>query len=92
MILQGPEDADILTDRIFSLMCHLDGSPFPEVTWTKDGVMVNYTERVYMDLFSGSLQFADVMLEDAGVYQCFASNVNGSVESGTATLTITGLW
>ncbi len=72
-------------------MCDVDGAPFPEVTWTKDDLAVNYTERVYLDLYNGSLHFADVELEDAGVYQCFASNINGSTESTNATLSITGI-
>lgn len=89
-VVQHPQDADILTDRTFTLVCDVDGAPYPEVTWTKDEEVLDFTERVYLDLYNGSLQFADVRLEDAGVYQCFASNINGSTESSNATLSITG--
>ncbi len=83
-------DSDILTNRVFTLVCDVDGAPFPEVIWTKDGQTVNYTQRMYLDQYNGSLQFANVQLDDAGVYQCFASNFNGSTESINATLTISG--
>ena len=51
---------------------------------------VNYTERVFLQRYSGALQFADVRLEDAGTYQCFTININGSANSTTAVLTIAG--
>ena len=89
-MLEDLQDADILTNRVFTLDCNLAGAPFPEVTWTRDGVEVNYTERVFLQQYSGALQFADVVLEDAGTYQCFAININGSANSTTAVLTIAG--
>lgn len=87
-VLEDLQDADILTNRVFTLDCNLAGAPFPEVTWTRDGVEVNYTERVFLQQYSGALQFADVVLEDAGTYQCFAININGSANSTTTVLTI----
>ena len=89
-MVQDPQDSDILTSRTFTLVCAIDGAPFPQVTWTKDGEVLVYTDRVYLDQFNASLQFADVFLEDVGVYQCLASSTNSSVESANATLTVTG--
>ena len=89
-MLEDLQDADILTNRVFTLDCNLDSAPFPEVTWTRDGVVVNYTERVFLQQYSAALQFADVRLEDAGIYQCFVTNINGSANSTTAILTIAG--
>ena len=86
----GPSDTSILSNATLSLVCDLDGAPFPDVTWTKDGETFNFTERVYTRLYSASLQFDSLELGDSGVYQCFAANMDDSVESNNATLLVLG--
>ena len=86
----GPSDTTILSNATLSLVCDLDGAPFPDVTWTKDGETFNFTERVYTRMYSASLQFDSLELSDSGVYQCFAANMDGSVESNNATLLVLG--
>lgn len=86
----GPSDTTVLSNVTLSLVCDLDGAPFPEVTWTKDGEIFNYTERIYTRMYSGSLQFDSLQLSDSGVYQCFAANMDDSVESNNATVLVLG--
>ena len=86
----GPSDTTVLSNVTLSLVCDLDGAPFPEVIWTKDGEIFNFTERIYTRMYSGSLQFDSLELSDSGVYQCFAANMDGSVESNNATLLVLG--
>jgi len=89
-VQQGPSDTTILSNVTLSLVCDLDGAPFPEVSWTKDGDIFNFTERVHLGVYSASLQFDSLELGDSGVYRCFAVNMNGSAESSNATLLVLG--
>lgn len=89
-ITTNPEDADILTDRTFSLTCVVDGAPFPNITWLKNGQTVQYSSRVGHSLYNASLQFTPTQLVDAGVYQCLAENENVTAASSNATLKLTG--
>ena len=88
----GPSDDHILTDREYSLTCMVEGAPFPEVIWLKDGQELNYTDRVGLRVFDASLHFTSTELEDAGIYQCLVENVNGSASSLNATLSLTGMY
>ena len=87
---QGPSDTTILSNVTLSLVCDLDGAPFPEVSWTKDRETFNFSERVHLGVYSASLQFDSLELGDSGVYQCFAVNMDGSAESNNATLLVLG--
>lgn len=89
-IITDPEEADILTDREFSLTCVVDGAPFPNITWLKNGQPVQYSRRVSHGLYNASLEFTMTQLGDAGVYECVAVNVNGTATSSNATLKLTG--
>lgn len=68
----------------------IDGAPFPEVTWTQDGDIVNYTERVFLTLYDASLMFNTVTNNDAGLYTVSLTNTNGSAVSINITLSVTG--
>ena len=89
-IVSDPEGADILTDRAFSLTCIVDGAPFPDITWLKNGLPVQYSSRVSHQLYNASLDFTVTQLEDAGEYQCVATNLNGTASSVNVTLKLTG--
>ena len=73
------------------MTCIITGSPFPAVTWLKDGVPLNYTDRLYLNLYNASLHIANVELSDAGVYQCVLENERGSDNSSEATLIVQGM-
>ena len=66
------------------------GAPFPDVVWTRDGVVVNLTERVYLQRYSASLRFTSLELVDTGEYVCYVENVNGSAQSESGLVTILG--
>ena len=66
------------------------GAPFPDVVWTRDGMVVNLTERVFLQRYSASLRFTTLELEDTGEYACYVENVNGSVQSESGLVTILG--
>lgn len=85
-----PQNASILTDRSYTLVCDITGAPFPDVTWLKDDVPITYTDRVHLELYDASLHFTITELEDAGIYQCLVKNKEGSDNSSKAILEIKG--
>lgn len=61
------------------LNCDTQGDPEPEITWKKDGVILDPTSDLDIDLTPfGSLQFSSVKLRDDGRYVCIATNPAGS--------------
>ena len=89
-ITQQPQNASVLTDAPYTLEIAIDGAPFPDVVWNRDGEAVNYTERVFVTGYDASLMFALVANGDDGVYSVSLSNANGSYDSVSVTLSVTG--
>lgn len=89
-MIQSPRNDSILTNRSYHLTCTVTGAPFPEVTWIKDGVELNYTSRIYTSLYNASLTITNVELTDDGVYQCVVDNERGTDSSLEATLVVQG--
>ena len=89
-ITQQPENDSILTDAPYTLEIVIDGAPFPEVVWTRNGETLHYTERVFLSGYDASLMFATVTNDDGGVYRVSLTNDDESVESIDITLTVTG--
>ncbi|XP_037094900.1 neogenin-like, partial [Pollicipes pollicipes] len=68
------------------LSCSARGSPPPRITWTKNGERLHNSD--YFKLVDGhSLRILGLVQRDAGVYQCFASNDAGNVQTA-ARLTV----
>jgi len=88
-ILTHPQNTSALTGDTITINCNITALPRPMVTWLKDNQSVEYDQRVVL-LEDGSLQINDVQLDDAGVYQCMASNINGSDSSYSGELNVTG--
>jgi len=60
------------------------------VTWLRDNQSIEYDQQRVQLLEDGSLHISDVVLDDVGVYQCMASNINGSDSSYVGELNVTG--
>ncbi|XP_050677995.1 protogenin B-like isoform X2 [Leptidea sinapis] len=73
--------------------CTAEGSPEPRITWYKDGQPLPLAGRINVrtsvDRTRNELVIGGVTSDDAGVYQCFASNGH-SVSSSWAELDVTG--
>ena len=59
------------------------------VTWLMNNDTVEYDQRLQL-LEDGSLYISNVMLTDDGIYQCIATNINGSVESDYGMVEVSG--
>lgn len=75
-------------DSSVTLQCHVEGSPAPSVTWSKDGRPLAESVRRRV-LSSGSLQLAFVQSDDTGRYTCAAANPAGAA-SLEMSLTVQG--
>ncbi|KAF0313218.1 Neogenin [Amphibalanus amphitrite] len=63
------------------LTCEARGSPTPTITWTKDGERLHNSN--YFQLADGGrrLRILGLVPRDAGIYQCFASNDAGNIQT-----------
>ncbi|XP_033744739.1 muscle M-line assembly protein unc-89-like isoform X28 [Pecten maximus] len=74
-------------DQNVRLVCKLDGTPAPEITWLKDGKKIVPGENVAMEwdpeTGSAALVFKQPTCEDSGDYQCVAKSPLGTTNSHT---------
>nr|XP_046243182.1 ADAMTS-like protein 3 isoform X1 [Scatophagus argus] len=69
----------LLTNATQSLtiLCPAEGFPPPKTSWTKDGIMLQPTDRVSWDS-SGALHILQPTAFDRGLYKCTVTNTHGS--------------
>ena len=70
----------------------MDGAPFPELIWRKDGEVLNYTSRIRLpNVYSTSLFFESLELNDTGLYECSVENEEGGDISSQGEIIILGI-
>ncbi|KAK2497113.1 hypothetical protein MC885_006693 [Smutsia gigantea] len=67
----GPGVLKVLAGEALDLNCVAEGSPKPQLHWTKDGMALRGGEP------EGSIHFAAIQTSDAGRYRCEASSSAG---------------
>ncbi|XP_039986255.1 ADAMTS-like protein 1 [Xiphias gladius] len=72
--------------RSLTIVCLAEGSPPPKISWTKDGVLLQHTDRVLWDSSKG-LHILQPRASDGGQYKCTAANMHGS-DSETSQLLV----
>ncbi|XP_076876576.1 roundabout homolog 4 isoform X2 [Brachyhypopomus gauderio] len=83
-----PGDTEVAQGEMAVMNCSSPlGYPEPNITWKKDGVLINTSDEHYTEL-SGKLIIAPARREDSGVYVCVASNIVAVRESRAARLTV----
>lgn len=89
-----PNNLTIGSSQLAGFECHAPNSlPPAHVTWFKDSVPLQLSERVLVSQDTGTLFIRDVSEGmDAGAYHCLVENIAGSMTSRHAYLTvITGI-
>lgn len=66
------------------------GIPEPQVTWKKDGQLLEIEGRFRLVDGGASLAITDSKTSDNGRYQCVAKNTAGIRESNVALITVDG--
>lgn len=65
-------------------MCVSAGVPQPDIVWYKDAVAIDPVKTPrYRVLVGGSLQVNGLLPDDTGMFQCFARNQAGEVQTNT---------
>lgn len=69
---------DVLRRRLVA------GVPQPDIVWYKDAFPIDPVKMPrYRVLVGGSLQVNGLLPDDTGMFQCFARNVAGEVQTNT---------
>ncbi|XP_070823725.1 ADAMTS-like protein 3 isoform X4 [Chaetodon trifascialis] len=63
--------------QTLTILCPAEGFPPPKINWTKDGILLQHTDRVFWDS-SGQLHILQPTAFDRGQYKCTAANIHGS--------------
>ncbi|KAJ8390731.1 hypothetical protein AAFF_G00101110 [Aldrovandia affinis] len=71
-------------EKVVDIPCQARGVPQPDIVWYKDAVLISpvRTPR-YRVLVGGSLQVNGLLPDDTGMFQCFARNLAGEVQTNT---------
>ncbi|CAD6189828.1 unnamed protein product [Caenorhabditis auriculariae] len=83
-------DARATEGQPLKLECKVDASPLPEMTWYKDGAIVQPSERIQISLSPdgvATLLIPSCVYDDDGIYRVIATNPSGSAQDkGNATV------
>lgn len=60
------------------------GTPQPDIVWYKDAMPISPVKIPrYRVLVGGSLQINGLLPDDTGMFQCFARNLAGEIQTNT---------
>ncbi|KAH0625083.1 hypothetical protein JD844_033169 [Phrynosoma platyrhinos] len=80
-LLRNLTDQVVNTSHSVTLECHVHGVPEPEISWYKNNKEILQKPGIILGPGSQSLLIERVQEDDAGQYQCVASNLKGAVKS-----------
>lgn len=73
--------------KLVIMECKVRANPKPDITWTKEGVVITETSQIKMycdekdDIYVIRLELAEPNLEDSGLYRCNIKNNLGEVNA-----------
>uniref|UniRef100_A0A3Q2G407 Sidekick cell adhesion molecule 2b n=1 Tax=Cyprinodon variegatus TaxID=28743 RepID=A0A3Q2G407_CYPVA len=71
-------------EKVVDIPCQARGVPQPEIVWYKDALPIDPVKTPrYRVLVGGSLQVNGLLPDDTGMFQCFARNAAGEVQTNT---------
>uniref|UniRef100_A0A8C2JCE6 Sidekick cell adhesion molecule 2b n=1 Tax=Cyprinus carpio TaxID=7962 RepID=A0A8C2JCE6_CYPCA len=71
-------------EKVVDIPCQARGVPQPDIVWYKDAVPISPVKTPrYRVLAGGSLQVNGLLPDDTGMFQCFARNQAGEVQTNT---------
>ncbi|XP_063161799.1 vascular endothelial growth factor receptor 1 [Candoia aspera] len=88
-LLRNVTDQVVNTSHSLSLRCSVHGVPKPQVSWYKNNKQIHQEPGIILGPGNQSLLIERVQENDAGFYQCIATNLKGMVAS-SAYVTIQG--
>ncbi|NXW17532.1 SDK2 protein, partial [Circaetus pectoralis] len=71
-------------EKVVAIPCQAKGVPPPEMAWYKDAALIRLEKLSRFQLLvDGSLQISGLVPDDTGMFQCFARNAAGEVQTTT---------
>ncbi|XP_071429878.1 protein sidekick-2 [Pithys albifrons albifrons] len=71
-------------EKVVAIPCQAKGVPPPEMAWYKDAALIHLEKLSRFQLLEdGSLQISGLVPDDTGMFQCFARNAAGEVQTTT---------
>ncbi|XP_070951518.1 protein sidekick-1 isoform X3 [Macaca nemestrina] len=71
-------------EETVDIRCQAMGVPLPTLQWYKDAISISRLQNPrYKVLASGGLRIQKLRPEDSGIFQCFASNEGGEIQTHT---------
>uniref|UniRef100_U3KEI9 Sidekick cell adhesion molecule 2 n=1 Tax=Ficedula albicollis TaxID=59894 RepID=U3KEI9_FICAL len=71
-------------EKVVAIPCQAKGVPPPEMAWYKDAALLPLEKLPRFQLLEdGSLQISGLLPDDTGMFQCFARNAAGEVQTTT---------
>ncbi|XP_046721614.1 protein sidekick-2 isoform X4 [Silurus meridionalis] len=71
-------------EKVVDIPCQARGVPQPDIVWYKDAVpIITVKTPRYKVLVGGSLQINGLLPDDTGMFQCFARNLAGEIQTNT---------
>uniref|UniRef100_UPI00398E8C7C protein sidekick-1 isoform X2 n=1 Tax=Pristiophorus japonicus TaxID=55135 RepID=UPI00398E8C7C len=78
-------------EKTVDIPCRAMGIPLPSLEWYKDSVpIIMLNNSRYKEMVSGILQIQGLIPEDSGIFQCFATNEAGDIQTPSY-LTVTNI-
>lgn len=71
------------TDGPIVLKCGVTGSPKPSLSWLKNGIVLTSNRKTRITHYNGETELTvpSISSSDGGIYQCFAENEVGSIQT-----------
>ncbi|XP_011717998.2 protein sidekick-2 isoform X1 [Macaca nemestrina] len=71
-------------EKVVDIPCRAKGVPPPSITWYKDAAVVEVEKLArFRQRSDGGLQISGLVPDDTGMFQCFARNAAGEVQTST---------
>ncbi|MEQ2292246.1 Protein sidekick-2 [Ameca splendens] len=71
-------------EKVVDIPCQARGMPQPDIVWYKDAMPISPVKIPrYKVLVGGSLQINGLLPDDTGMFQCFARNLAGEIQTNT---------
>ncbi|TMS15293.1 Protein sidekick-2 [Larimichthys crocea] len=83
-VKEPPSHITAEMEKVVDIPCQARGTPQPDIVWYKDAVPISPVKIPrYKVLVGGSLQINGLLPDDTGMFQCFARNLAGEIQTNT---------
>uniref|UniRef100_H3CYJ4 Sidekick cell adhesion molecule 2 n=1 Tax=Tetraodon nigroviridis TaxID=99883 RepID=H3CYJ4_TETNG len=83
-VKEPPSHISAEMEKVVDIPCQARGTPQPDIVWYKDAAPISPVKIPrYRVLVGGSLQINGLLPDDTGMFQCFARNLAGEIQTNT---------